>query len=126
MPNPFLYIYIQYIISKHILLILHTNNSIKHQSSVYTQLNDQTVLIQCRLGHQSFVYTQLNIKVIFQSIQFSLSTEFKCQTVLFDPLIGPHQVLPLRARVDLGAIAMKGYSAFSKAQALSEPHHQIV
>ena len=61
------YIYIKYMISKHILLIkflnepelifffLHTvkcfqvllfdtNNSIKHLSLVYTQLNDQTVL----------------------------------------------------------------------------------
>ena len=32
--------------------------------------------------------------------------------VLFNPLINPYQVLPLRARVDLGAMAMKGYSAF--------------
>ena len=29
---------------------------------------------------------------------------------------------PLRARVDLGAIAMKGYSAFPKAPVLLEPH----
>ena len=30
------------------------------------------------------------------------------------------------ARVDLGEIAMKRYSAFPKAPALLEPHHQIV
>ena len=41
------------------------NNSIKHQSFGYTQLNDQVVL--------------------FQTIQFSISTQFKCQTVLFNP-----------------------------------------
>ena len=35
-------------------------------------------------------------------------------------------MLPLRARVDLRAMAMKGYSAFPKAPALLEPHHQIV
>ena len=35
-------------------------------------------------------------------------------------------MLPLRARVDLGAMAMKGYSAFPKAPALLKPHHQIV
>ena len=35
-------------------------------------------------------------------------------------------MLPLRARVDLGAMAMKRYSAFPKAPALLEPHHQIV
>ena len=46
--------------------------------------------------------------------------------VLFNPSIGPYQVLPLRDRVDLGAIAMKGYSAFPKAPAFLEPHHQIV
>ena len=82
-------------------------NSIKYQSFVYTQLNDQTVL--------------------FQTIQFSIShlfAQFKYQTVLFDPLIGPYQVLPLQDRV--GAMAMKGYSEFSKAPALLEPHHQIV
>ena len=33
---------------------------------------------------------------------------------------------PLRAKVDLGAMAMKGYSAFPKALTLLEPHHQIV
>ena len=29
---------------------------------------------------------------------------FKCQTVLFDPEIGPYKVLPLQARVDLGVV----------------------
>ena len=53
-------------------------------------------------------------------------TQRKCQTVLFDPWIGPYQVLQLRASVDLGAMAMKGYSAFHKAPALLEPHHQII
>ena len=33
-------------------------------------------------------------------------------------------MLPLRARVDQGAMVMKGYSAFPKAPALLEPHHQ--
>ena len=35
-------------------------------------------------------------------------------------------MLPLRARVDLGAMATKGYSAFSKDPASLKPHHQIV
>ena len=89
--------------------------------------------------------------VLFQIIQLSISAQFKCiyglsktflfqaiqlaQTihfsismllVLFNPKIGPYQVLPLKARGDLGAMAMKGYSAFPKAPALLEPHHQIV
>ena len=46
--------------------------------------------------------------------------------VLFNPLIGPYQVLPHRARVDLGAMAVKGCSAFPKAPVVLEPHHQIV
>ena len=44
----------------------------------------------------------------------------------FDPYIGPYQVQPLQARVELGTMAMKGYSAFPKAPALLQPHHQIV
>ena len=31
-------------------------------------------------------------------------------------------MLPLQARMDLGAIAMKGYSTFPKAPAFLEPH----
>ena len=46
--------------------------------------------------------------------------------VLFNPWIGSYQVLPFWARVDMGAIAMKGYSAFPKAPASLELHHQIV
>ena len=34
-------------------------------------------------------------------------------------------MLLLRVRVDMGAMAMKGYYAFPKAHALLEPHHQI-
>ena len=36
------------------------------------------------------------------------------QLVLFNPEIGPYQVLPRRARMDLGAMVIKGYSAFPK------------
>ena len=46
--------------------------------------------------------------------------------VLFNPEIGPYQVLSRRASVDLGAMAMKGCSVFPKAPALLGPHHQIV
>ena len=62
------------------------NNSIKHQSFVYTLLNDQTVLfqtIQFSISTQFFVYIQLDVKkVLFQTIQFNMSTQIKCQTVL--------------------------------------------
>ena len=48
------------------------------------------------------------------------------QLVLFNPLIRPYQMYLFRARVDLGAMVMKGYSAFPKAPASLEPHQQIV
>ena len=38
--------------------------------------------------------------------------------------MGHYQVLPLRAGVDLGAMAIRGYSASLKAPALLEPKHQ--
>ena len=38
-----------------------------------------------------------------------------CSLVLFNPWIGPYQVLPFRARVDPGAMAIKGCSTFPKA-----------
>ena len=36
---------------------------------------------------------------------------------------GPFHMLPLRAIVDLGAMAMKGYSAFPNTDGLLEDHH---
>ena len=49
-------------------------------SFLFTQLNDQTVhfqTIQFSLSTQFFVYTQLNDQTVqFQAIQFSRSTEF--------------------------------------------------
>ena len=35
-------------------------------------------------------------------------------------------MLPLRAREDMGAMSITGYSEFPKASALLEPYHQIV
>ena len=40
--------------------------------------------------------------------------------------IRPYQVLPLWARANLRAMAMKEYSVFPKAPALQQPHPQIV
>ena len=45
--------------------------------------------------------------------------------MLFNTEIGPYQVLPLRARVVLVAMVMKGCSVFLNAPASLEPHHQI-
>ena len=39
------------------------------------------------------------------------------QLAIFDPKIGPYQVLPLWARVDLGAMTMKRCSSFGECGA---------
>ena len=64
-----------------------------------------------------FQAIQFSQTVLIQTIHFSI----RMQLVLFNPL-----VLPFRARVDLGAMAMKGCSEFPKAPASVELHHQIV
>ena len=46
--------------------------------------------------------------------------------VLFEPWIGHYEVLLRWTKVDLGAMAMKWYSASPKAPAVLEPHHQMV
>ena len=45
---------------------------------------------------------------------------------LSDPNIGPYQILPLRAREDLEAMAMMGYSTIPKAPTLLATNHLIV
>ena len=89
--------------------IAMSNNSIKRQSFVYTRLNGQRVQFQTIQFHMSFVCTQ-----------------FKSKTVLFDPYIGPYQVIPLGNRVDLGAKIMKEYSALPTVSTLLKIHQQIV
>ena len=67
-----------------------TNNSIKHQSFVYTQLNYQTVLFQTIQFNIStvFVYTQLNVNSWFQTIQFSVITQFSSTSFIDRTLSG--------------------------------------
>ena len=63
------------------MLLCITNNSIKYQSFVYTQLNDQTILFPTI---QFFLYSQFNVgTVLFLTIQFNMSTQFKCQTSIW-------------------------------------------
>ena len=62
-------------------------------------------------------------------MQFSINAQFKCKKnsklkkTLFSSIWPINRT---RARVDLGAMVMKVYSAFPKAPALLEPHHPIV
>ena len=89
------------------------------QFSIKTKFKCKYGLIVKKILFQAIQFSQT---VLTQTIQFSISI----QLVIFNPQIGPYQVLPFQARVDLGAMTMKGYSAFSKAPASLEPHHQIV
>ena len=83
-------------------IVYITINSIKHQSLFTHSKFSNSSITNNSVQHKSFICTQ-----------------FKCPTVLFDPLIGP-------CKVDLGAMAIKGCSTFPKDLALLKPHHQIV
>ena len=66
--------------------------------------------------HQLFVYAKLNDQtVLFQTIQFSISHLFALGLNVKQFYL-THEQDPIY--VDLGAMAMKGYSEFPKAPAL--------
>ena len=135
-----------------------------HQSSSYWLMTKN----QCLIHHYGWLFSftayktfsgYLNVKtVLFQTIQYSIRTQFKCQKQFFFKYITSAWVcclnfkiflfqtiqlsispqfssiwpmnrtltcVTLPGRVDLGAMAMKGYSAFPKAPALLKPYHQI-
>ena len=78
------------------VLLSITNNPIKHQSFIYTQLKDQTVLFQLIQSSISHVFAfSLNVK------QFYLTHRQNCIRCYHSG-----------TRVNQGGIAMKGYSAF--------------
>ena len=102
-PMARLYIYIYSVFFRLILFGFMIYQPLLMSNPVLTcPLNIWSVNTFCR-------YKQLNDQtVLFLTIQFD---PFRCFTI--------------RARVDLGAMAIKGDSAFPKAPALLEPHHQI-
>ena len=89
-----------------------------------------------QLNSSHLFTTQLNDKaVLFLTIQFSIIHLFALSLNMSLNISLNSSIWPIDrtlsgattpARVDLGAIAMKGYSAFAKAPALLKPHHQIV
>ena len=89
--------------------------------------------------------------VQFQTIQFSISTQFKCKyglivnnicissyfsqiiqfrismpLVLFNPSIGPYQVLPHRDQSVPGSDVNEGVLRIPQSSSIAEPHYQIV
>ena len=60
------------------------------------------------ITHQLFIYTQLNVKIVlFQTIPFCISTHFTSIWSIDKTQSGA-------TRMDLGAMAIKGYSVFPK------------
>ena len=63
-----------------------------------------------------------NSSISNDSVQFSISTQFSSIWPIDRTLSGA----TAPARVDLGGMAMKGYSVLREAPALLEHHYQIV
>ena len=87
-----------------------------YYASLTVQLNISHLFTQSKSYTAQFLKMQLNMLFIYSL--------FKYQTVVFDPLIGPYLVLPLRDRWDQVERAMKGYSILPKAPGW-EPHNPI-
>ena len=86
-PN-LVYIYILNMMCKHILLIKFLNESkliLLHTVKKFSKYSHISLTIQLK----SFVYTQLNGKKVVSNNsvkhQSFVCTQFRCQTVLFDP-----------------------------------------
>ena len=79
---------------------------------------------QFNLKQFSLAYVHsLNIKtILFQTIQFSISMQFSSIWPIDRTLSGA----TTPGQSGLGVMSVKRYSAFPKAPALLEPHHQIV
>ena len=75
------------------------------------------------LAKKSFLFQaiQFSQTVLIQTIPFNVNMQF-----YLTHICDRYQVLRLLARVDMGAMAMKGCSAFPKAPVSLEPHYQIV
>ena len=79
-------------------------------SNYYVSLTIQLNIIHSLLPSgiiKEFYFKQFNLAFHL----FALS-----QTVLFDPLLGPSQLLQVLTKVDLEAMGMKWYYAFTKPQ----------
>ena len=106
-----------------------TNNPRQHYSFICIQLNASkysyvSLTVQLNISHLLYTVIWSNSSISNNSIQYKpfVCTYFKCQTVLLDPQVGPYHVAPLRTRVYMGAMAIKGYSEFPKFPKLESNH----
>ena len=99
-----------------------SNNSVWHKYSFCLKRVKCPKLFYFKQFSLTVVQFQCQKQFYFKQVRFAKVRSF----LSFDSKIGSYQVLPLQARVNLGAMAIKGYSAFPKAPALLESHHQVV
>ena len=90
----------------------------KIQFSISTQFKSKYILSKIFL----FKAIQFSQADLIETIEFSISM----QLVLFNPYIGPYQVLPFQTRVDLGAMAMKGCSRCILQSQLTEQYTKLM
>ena len=112
-PNPFSYIQAISFFKK---MVLYKYSFLFTHSSLPKTVLFQTIPFR--------ISSQCHCKkiVLFQKIQFSISTQFSSICRIDMTLSGDTTT----GQSDQGSMAMKKHSAFFKALALLEPHHQIV
>ena len=102
------------------LQLFFSSSDLQHKGSFCLKLLIKFQIENYQYLHQLFVFP-FNINRTLEP-----QRPFLYKWLYLPSCYRPYQVLPLRARVYLGTMTMKGYSAFPKAPALMEPHHQIV
>ena len=74
----------------------------------------------------SFLHTVKGFQVLlYVTVTIQHQSFASAQFVLFDPSIGPYQMLPLWGKVNLGAMAVKRYSTFPKSSRVKPRHHMV-
>ena len=91
------------------LILLH---SIKFYSCLHSLKGFQVLLFNTNNSIQSVFHLQT--AKWFQVLLYNTNTQLNGETVLFNLLMGPYQVLRLWIKVGLGVMATIGYFTFSK------------
>ena len=125
-PNPF-YANNQFYFKPFSLAWVHSLSKTLSKTFLFQTIQFiRTILIQLIQFSISrdFIYTvKCQNSSIYKTIQFSVSRVSMTKTVPFQTI--QFSINTLWARVDLGVMAIKGYTTFPKAPALLEPDHQI-
>ena len=111
-------------------VLWHINNCwcFNAKSYSYIYILNKHIFLKSILNKPELIFLHID-----NWFQVSLCNSYNLTSVIclhtvcsISPMESPYQVQPLRVKVDLGAIAMKEYSAFPKLPALLKPHCQII